>query len=48
MVDLPDRVAAEFAFRYSNRVANGPDDRVRADIALKGFAGKRLTYQQSH
>lgn len=38
------RYAAEFEFRYSNRVANGPDDRVRADIALTGFSGKRLIY----
>ena len=39
------RYAAEFAFRYSNRVANGPTDTVRADIALIGATGKRLTYQ---
>jgi transposase-like protein len=38
------RYAAEFAFRYSNRVANGVDDRVRADIALIGVKGKRLSY----
>ena len=41
------RYAAEFAFRYSNRQAVGPDDRVRADIALKGFSGKRLTYRRT-
>ena len=40
------RDAAEFAFQYSNRVANGPNDTVRADIALMGVAGKRLTYAQ--
>lgn len=39
------RYTAEFDFRYSNREANGPDDAVRADIALKGIVGKRLTYQ---
>lgn len=39
------RYAAEFAFRYSNRIANGPDDKVRSDIALLGAVGKRLTYQ---
>ena len=30
------RYAAEFAFRYSNRVANGIGDAARADIALNG------------
>ena len=39
------RYAAEFAFRYSNRIANGHDDKARADIALMGVVGKRLTYQ---
>jgi len=39
------RYAAEFEFRYSNRIANGPDDKVRADMALTGIVGKRLTYQ---
>ena len=38
------RYAAEFAFRYSNRVANGFSDADRADIALFGVTGKRLTY----
>lgn len=38
------RYAAEFAFRYSNRVANGFDDRKRANVALQSTAGKRLTY----
>jgi len=38
------RYAAEFEFRYNNRIANGSDDRVRADIALLGFSGKRLSY----
>ncbi|MGL4310253.1 MAG: IS1595 family transposase [Paracoccaceae bacterium] len=41
------RYAAEFAFRYSNRIANGVDDRVRADIALIGVKGKRLTYRRA-
>ena len=40
------RYAAEFEFRYNNRIANGADDRVRADIALTGVQGKRLTYHQ--
>ena len=39
------RYAAEFDFRYSNRIALGIDDKARADNALKGFAGKRLTYE---
>ena len=39
------RYAAEFAFRYSNRIANGFDDASRAEAALLGVAGKRLTYQ---
>ena len=40
------RYAAEFAFRYSNRVANGIDDVARSDIALVAVAGKRLTYKE--
>ena len=39
------RYLAEFDFRYSNRIALGVDDTLRADIALKGVKGKRLTYQ---
>lgn len=39
------RYASEFAFRYSNRVANGVCDVMRADIALTSVAGKRLTYR---
>jgi transposase-like protein len=41
------RYVAEFNFRYSNREANGVDDRARADILLAGIVGKRLTYHQS-
>ena len=41
------RYAAEFEFRYNNRVANGADDDVRASITLKGAAGKRLTYERT-
>ncbi len=36
----------EFDFRYSNRSALGVDDTERADRAVKGAAGKRLTYKQ--
>ncbi len=39
------RYLAEFDFRYSNRVKLGCDDTERADRALKGVKGKRLTYQ---
>ena len=40
------RYVAEFDFRYSNRSAHGIEDRERADIALKGTVGKRLTYRR--
>jgi transposase-like protein len=39
------RYAAEFDFRYNNRVALGVDDVTRADRALMGAKGKRLTYE---
>ena len=39
------RYMAEFDFRYSNRVALGIGDTERADLALLGFVGKRLTYE---
>jgi transposase-like protein len=39
------RYAAEFDFRYNNRVALGVNDVVRADRALVGAKGKRLTYE---
>ena len=39
------RYLAEFEFRYNHRVSNGTDDRARADLALAGIVGKRLTYQ---
>ena len=39
------RYAAEFAFRYSNRSAAGIDDRDRANLALQGTRGRRLTYR---
>lgn len=41
------RYLAEFDFRYSNRSGRGIEDRERADIALKGIAGKRLTYRRT-
>jgi len=39
------RYLAEFDFRYNNRVRFGIDDVTRAGRALKGTAGKRLTYR---
>ena len=42
------RYLAEFEFRYNNRVANGVDDRTRADLALAGIVGKRLTYTAAY
>ena len=39
------RYMAEFDFRYSNRKAFGIDDGMRAEIALRGIVGKRLTYE---
>ena len=41
------RYAAEFEFRYNNRVANGVDDLGRANIALNGIVGKRVLYRDS-
>jgi transposase-like protein len=43
-----DRYLAEFDFRQNTRVKLGINDEQRADIALKGFAGKRLTYQTTN
>lgn len=40
------RYAAEFEFRYNNRVANGMNDTDRTDSALEGIVGKRLTYDR--
>jgi transposase-like protein len=42
------RYLAEFDFRYNNRVKLGVNDTERADRALKGIVGKRLTYQTAH
>ncbi|WP_170573741.1 IS1595 family transposase [Ruegeria atlantica] len=39
------RYAAEFEFRYNNRVANGVDDAERSKIALRSVSGKRITYR---
>lgn len=42
------RYANEFDFRYNYRIAAGVTDIERADIALKGISGKRLTYRRTH
>src|SRR6202790_2739925 len=39
------RYAAEFDFRHNNRIGLGIDDQARADRALIGAKGKRLTYR---
>ena len=39
------RYLNEFDFRFSNRIALGVNDVARADRALKGVVGKRLTYR---
>jgi len=42
-----DRYLAEFDFRANNRIALGIDDAMRADKALAGIVGKRLTYRRT-
>jgi transposase-like protein len=39
------RYLAEFDFRYNNRSARGCEDQERAERALEGIKGKRLTYR---
>ena len=39
------RYLGEFDFRYSNRAALGVDDELRAERALQGIKGRRLTYR---
>jgi hypothetical protein len=38
------RYLNEFDFRYTHRIARGVDDVARAELALQGVKGKRLTY----
>jgi transposase-like protein len=40
------RYLAEFDFRYNERIALGVNDTERAAKAIRGAAGKRLTYRQ--
>ncbi|GBF25367.1 hypothetical protein MnTg02_00398 [bacterium MnTg02] len=42
------RYLAEFDFRYNHRIALGYDDTKRAEYALRGAAGKRLTYRRTN
>jgi transposase-like protein len=39
------RYLAEFDFRYNGRIALGVNDAERADRAIRGIVGKRLTYR---
>jgi hypothetical protein len=39
------RYLAEFDFRYSNRSKLGIEDELRAERAMKGISGRRLTYR---
>lgn len=39
------RYAAEFDFRFNNRVARGVNDTIRAENALLGIVGKRMYYR---
>jgi len=40
-----NRYLAEFDFRQTHRAANGIGDEMRAEIAIQGIVGKRLTYR---
>ena len=42
------RYLAEFDFRHNERAALGIDDAERANRALKGIGGKRLTYRRTN
>jgi len=44
----PTRYLAEFDFRHDTRERLGINDTERADIALAGAKGKRLTYETTH
>jgi transposase-like protein len=43
-----NRYLSEFDFRMNHRIALGFDDTMRAEVALKGISGKRLTYRRTH
>jgi hypothetical protein len=40
------RYLVEFDFRYNNRIALVVNDEERAQTAMKGIKGKRLTYRR--
>jgi transposase-like protein len=42
------RYCVEFDFRWNTRQSQGFNDAMRADVALKGITGKRLTYRRTH
>ena len=42
------RYLAEYDFRYSNRSALGIEDEDRAERALRGIVGRRLTYRTTN
>ncbi|MBE0702534.1 MAG: IS1595 family transposase [Afipia sp.] len=42
------RYLSEYDFRYNHRIKLGFNDGERADLAIKGAAGKRLTYRQAN
>ena len=42
------RYLAEFDFRHNERSALGVSDAERADKALAGISGKRLTYRRTN
>ena len=42
------RYLAEYDFRYTNRIGLGVNDVARAELALKGVVGKRLTYRTTN
>lgn len=43
-----NRYLAEFDFRQNNRAKLGVDDEMRAEKAIKGIVGKRLTYRRTN
>ncbi|MFQ5775943.1 MAG: IS1595 family transposase, partial [Kiloniellaceae bacterium] len=42
------RYLAEYDLRYNHRIALGVDDTERAEKALRGIVGKRLTYRTTN
>lgn len=42
------RYLAEFDFRYNERIGHGVSDAERMALAVKGIAGKRLTYRRTN